>query len=319
VKKIIAIGEALIDMSPSETGCKIKEVNNFSPHVGGAPTNVCGAIAKLGGEGMIITQLGNDPFGDKILDYLIHYKVNITAIQRTDLANTSLAFVSLEKDGKREFSFYRKPSADLLMEPETLKKEWFDGAYALHFCSVDLVDFPMRKTHLRAIEMAKKVGAIISFDPNLRFALWDNQEEYQQTIREFLAYADIVKIADDELEFITGEREVKNGWKWLQLNYPNLKILIYTKGERGASVFGQYDLQIDVSSQAVVALDTTGAGDGFIGVFLYQMAEEEINYRQLSKISKEQLQKIAQFANDFATESVQHYGAISSYPSCKFQ
>lgn len=313
MKKIIAIGEALIDMSPKETGCKIKEVSSFSPNVGGAPTNVCGAVAKLGGEGMIITQVGNDPFGDKILDYLMEHKVNTSAIQRTHLANTGLAFVSLEKDGKRDFSFYRKPSADLLMEPESLQEEWFLNAYALHFCSVDLVDYPMRKTHLRAIEMAKKAGALISFDPNLRFALWDNQEEYQEIIREFLAYADIIKIADDELQFITSEREVEKGWQWLQVHYPNLKILLYTKGQLGASALTSNGLQVDVTSKAVVALDTTGAGDGFIGAFLFKMAEEEITFNQLAQLSKEQLQRVTAFANNFATESVLHYGAIASY------
>lgn len=143
-KKLIAIGEALIDFIPDQAGGAIKDVNAFLPAVGGAPANVCGAFTKLGGRSEMITQLGMDGFGDKILEVFANAGIGSSYVKRTDSANTSLAFVALKEDGNREFSFYRNPGADMLFEADDVKKEWFEDAYALHLCSVSLGDFPMK-------------------------------------------------------------------------------------------------------------------------------------------------------------------------------
>ena len=158
---LYAIGEALIDMIPSKTGCSFAEVPSFSPRVGGAPANVCGAYARLGGDSALLTQLGDDPFGHKIIDELAACGIDTSHICLTDKANTALAFVSLEADGNRTFSFYRKPSADLLYAPEQVDTSLFANAYALHFCSVALVESPMREAHKIAIAAARSAGTII--------------------------------------------------------------------------------------------------------------------------------------------------------------
>lgn len=149
MKKLLAIGEALIDFIPRNTGVPIKQVESFKPAVGGAPANVCGAFTKLGGESKLITQLGNDPFGDKIVDEFEYYGIGCEYVSRINDANTSLAFVALKDDGNREFSFYRKPGADMLLKPETIKEDWFKDAFALHFCSVSIGDFPMKDALMR--------------------------------------------------------------------------------------------------------------------------------------------------------------------------
>ncbi len=179
-KRLIAIGEALIDFIPDKSGCEFYEVTGFSPKLGGAPANVCGAFARLGGEARLITQLGNDPFGDKIMRELAECDIDTSCISRTHKANTALAFVSLAKDGNRTFSFYRKPSADMLLSSEQIKEAWFEDMFALHFCSVSLGDFPMKQAHYSAIEVAQKNGGMISFDPNLRFQLWDDSENLKK-------------------------------------------------------------------------------------------------------------------------------------------
>ena len=166
---LVTIGEALIDFIPDKKGCDFDEVTAFSPKVGGAPANVCAAFAKLGGRAKMLTQLGDDLFGHKIISELSRLGVDTSCISITDTANTALAFVSLDVHGNREFSFYRTPSADMLYPPENVRAEFFDNAYALHFCSVDLGDFPMRDAHLAAISKAREKGAIISFDPNFAF------------------------------------------------------------------------------------------------------------------------------------------------------
>lgn len=166
---LYAIGEALIDMIPSKTGCSFAKVPSFSPRVGGAPANVCGAYARLGGDSALLTQLGDDPFGHKIIDELAACGIDTSHICLTDKANTALAFVSLEADGNRTFSFYRKPSADLLYAPEQVDTSLFANAYALHFCSVALVESPMREAHKLPLPQPAAPGLSLTLTPICAF------------------------------------------------------------------------------------------------------------------------------------------------------
>lgn len=312
MKRLLAIGEALIDFIPEESGKELKNVCGFQPKVGGAPANVCGAFVKLGGEGAMITQLGDDPFGDKIVDELVSSGIDCGYVKRTKEANTSLAFVALKEDGNREFSFYRKPGADMLLKAEDVKAEWFEGAYALHFCSVSLGDFPMKEAHRKAIQCALEAGALVSFDPNLRFALWDDHEALRNVIREFMPMAHVLKISDEELEFITGKSDVKEALP--ELFAGNTKLVIYTKGSEGAECYTKAASGF-AASQKVKAVDTTGAGDGFIGSFLYCMAEDGITAENIEELGKEKMEEYLVFANKFCGISVTKHGAIASYPS----
>jgi fructokinase len=312
MKKLVAIGEALIDFIPVQNGCAIKEVEEFKPAVGGAPANVCGAFTRLGGESALITQLGNDPFGDKIVDEFASHGIDCSYIRRTDEANTSLAFVALEKDGNREFSFYRKPGADMLLEAKHVKKEWFSDAYAHHFCSVSLGDFPMKEAHRQAISYAKEAGALISFDPNIRLPLWESEEALRKTILDFLPCADIVKISDEELEFITGKTTIKEAADLLFAG--DTKLVIYTKGSQGSECYTK-NAFAGAASKKVKAVDTTGAGDAFIGSFLYQLYENKITSSNLGELKPEQMEKFLAFSNAYCGKSVQKRGAIASYPT----
>ena len=311
-KKLIAIGEALIDFIPDKTGCAFSEVTGFSPKIGGAPANVCGAFSRLGGSSMMITQLGNDPFGHKIADELSGCGIDKSAIQFTDEANTALAFVSLAKDGNRTFSFYRKPSADMLLSPEQLEEKWFEGAYALHFCSVSLGDFPMKDAHIKAIEYARKNGMLISFDPNLRFQLWDDTEKLRRRVNEFIPLCDILKISDEELEFITGEKDIKKAVP--SLLDRGVKLVVYTCGKDGAHAFTRNAAAYS-PSEKVRAVDTTGAGDGFIGSFLWKLQSLGIDRDSISAADENTLRNCLDFSNRFCALSVQKEGAIASYPT----
>ena len=201
---LFAIGEALIDFIPNERNCGFSEVKSFSPKTGGAPANVLGAFSKLGGKTQLITQLGDDPFGHKIADELKAFNIGLDNVVFTKAANTALAFVSLDGEGNRTFSFYRNPSADMLYSADNLSESVFEDCFALHFCSVSLGDFPMKGAHRKAIELAKKNGAIISFDPNIRLPLWNDTDLLKSAIDEFLPMADIIKVSDEEIGFITG-------------------------------------------------------------------------------------------------------------------
>lgn len=310
MKKLIGIGEALIDFIPGQKGKSIKQVEEFKPAVGGAPANVCGAFTKLGGSSAMITQLGQDPFGDKIVDEFMSYGIGCDYISRTTCANTSLAFVALQENGNREFSFYRKPGADMLLEADMLQKEWFDDVYALHFCSVSLGDFPIKVAHERAIEYTYASQGIISFDPNLRFPLWENLDDLKNAVLEFLPKADVVKVSDEEIEFITGESEIEKALPKLMVG--QVKLVIYTKGGDGAMAFTK-NVSASVDGQNLVAVDTTGAGDGFIGSFLYQLFLDEVSRDGLDHLTCEDLTRYLDFSNRFCAISVSRKGAIASY------
>ena len=144
MKKAVAIGELLIDFVPQHKGCALDEVQQFERVAGGAPANVATAVARLGGEAKMISQVGEDAFGTHILKILRAANVDISSVFRTDRANTALAFVSLDAAGNREFSFYRNPSADLFLDEKQITPEMFENCAVLHFCSVDLVDYPVR-------------------------------------------------------------------------------------------------------------------------------------------------------------------------------
>lgn len=312
MRRLLAIGEALIDFIPEETGRELKNVCGFQPAVGGAPANVCGAFVKLGGEAAMITQLGDDPFGDKIADEFRACGISCDYVKRTKEANTSLAFVALKSDGNREFSFYRKPGADMLMKPEDMEESWFEGAYALHFCSVSLGDFPMKEAHRKAVEYALKNGLLISFDPNLRLQLWDDQEKLRRAVREFAPMAHVLKISDEELEFITGCSDIKEALPGLLTG--NTRLVIYTRGSEGAECYTKTGCGA-AKARKVEAVDTTGAGDGFIGSFLYCLAEGGVTPDNIPDMTGEQMEQYLGFANDFCGISVTGHGAIASYPT----
>lgn len=309
---LFAIGEALIDFMPEQTGVPLKRVEKFSPAVGGAPANVCGAFAGLGGKAKMITQLGNDAFGDKIIEEFKQFGIGCEHVLRTDKANTSLAFVALAEDGDREFSFFRNPGADMLLAEETVRKEWFEDGYALHFCSVSLGEFPMKGAHRRAIKYASAQNMLISFDPNLRPALWADEAEMVKAVREFIPLADIVKVSEEELELITGETDIKDGIA--KLFQGSVKLVLFTKGAAGAEAYTAA-CRAEVPGVKVQAADTTGAGDGFIGAFLYCLYADGITPDDISGLDRTQLEKYLTFANRFCSKSVQKKGAIISYPS----
>lgn len=309
---LFSIGEALIDMIPSRVGCSFDEVPSFSPRTGGAPANVCAAFARLGGKSAFLSQLGDDPFGHKIARELEACGIDLSHLAFTDKANTALAFVSLEEDGSRTFSFYRKPSADLLYSPEQVDPALFTTAFALHFCSVSLVESPMREAHKAGIAAARQAGALVSFDPNLRFPLWPDREALYRTVWEFLPQADILKVSDEELEFLTGTTDIEKALPKLFTGH--VQLVVYTCGCAGAYAYTR-TAQGFAAVKPVKAVDTTGAGDGFIGSFLWQLCRDGVTVDSLPSAAPAQLEQWLAFSNRYCGESVQRYGAIASYPT----
>ncbi len=314
MKKIISIGEALIDFIPMQKGVGLKDVEGFLKVPGGAPLNVAAAVAKLGGRAQMLTKLGQDGFADTILEAVQPLGVDCSRITRIKEANTALAFVSLKADGERDFSFYRNPSADMLLSADEIVEADFEEGVLLHFCSVSLIDAPIKKAHAQAIEYTKKHNGMISFDPNVRLPLWDKPEDCRQAILEFLPKANIVKISDEELEFITGIKDEQEALQSLFVG--DVQAVIYTKGPDGVD-FITKQKTVNAPSFKVQVEDTTGAGDSFIGSFLYQVSKVANSTEELVNLEDETLKQMLIFSSATAAIVVSRRGAIESLPSTK--
>ncbi len=306
MKKVIGIGELLIDMMPNQSGMKLKDVSGFTKKAGGAPANVCVAAANLGNPSIFLGQVGKDAFGDFLVDELKNYGVNTRHINQTKEANSCLAFVTLSSEGERDFIFYRNPSADQRYDgPKDLS---ILDNQILHFCSVSLLgDYPMVQTHKRLLDYAKTKSTILSFDPNIRLALSEDHTKYQRTIQSYLPYADILKIGIDELEFITGKSIYFDQIHYLK-QFP-WQILVVTLGKDGVHIYTRKE-DVIVKGYEVSVKDTTGAGDAWIGAFLAQCAHHDTLPTDMRL-----LQKYAKVANAFAALTTTKLGAMEAMPT----
>lgn len=311
---LFSIGEVLIDFIPMQKGQALKDVVSFERAPGGAPANVAAAVSKLGGTSVMLTKLGADAFGDFLIEKLDEAGVETAHIIRTNEANTALAFVSLREDGERDFSFYRKPCADLLMTADEVDESLFASGDILHFCSVDLVESPMKQAHVKAIESAAKNGSFISFDPNVRLPLWESPDACRETILSFIPTANLVKISDEELEFITGISDEQAAIDSLFTG--RVQAVVYTRGADGATLFVN-GIDIQAEGFSVDVQDTTGAGDAFIGGFLFKALEAGITPANSRDVLEKNGEDILRFANASGAVTTTGKGAISSLPSLK--
>lgn len=308
--RVFTIGEALIDFIPVEARGNLKQVESFNKMPGGAPANVAVAAARLGSESYFIGKLGKDSFGEFLFETLEKYGVKTDYISMTNEAKTALAFVSLAHNGERDFSFYRNPSADLLLAVDDVKNIEFKKGDCISFCSVDLVDFPVKKATEYLLQKARTSEATVLFDPNVRKDLWDDLEECKNTILYFLKYANIVKISDDELEFITGEKDIEKAIFFLKEK--GVENIIITLGKDGsAAYFGDRKILAE-GYEVKNCVDTTGAGDAFVGASLYQLANLE---KKVNELTDEEIYNFLRFSNKVASLVTTKKGAMNALPT----
>lgn len=306
--KLISMGECLIDFIPDRQRASPKHTDAFLAKAGGAPANVAVCVAKLGGESCFLGKFGRDAFGEFLIQTLKDQKVKTDYCSFTDKAKTALAFVTLSDDGDRDFSFYRNPSADMLLEESDIKREWFERGDILHFCSVELIDAPVKKAHRKAIEYCKANGGTVSFDVNIRLPLWDDQAHCIAAIKEFLPFADIVKVSEDELETITETNQERSAVE-IMFGYASSASLIFvTKGGGGVSVYDRTLAVISEPAVKVKAVDTTGAGDCFAGCVLYRILKS-------GSLSLGSMKETIRFACAGAAVNVTRHGAINAMPT----
>jgi fructokinase len=298
---IVCFGELLIDFVAMEQGVGVGEAYGFMKAPGGAPANVAVAVSRLGHEAAFIGQVGDDPFGHYLSDILHSEGVDIKGLRFSAEARTSLAFVSLTETGERDFVFFRHPSADMLLRADEVALEVLVGRKIFHFGSITMISDPSRSATLMAAQSAHTRGMLISYDPNLRLSLWPNADAARTGMLVGMNYAHIVKLSDDELQFLTGSDDVKPLWK------DETQVIAVTHGWKGATIYTRKD-KVDVPSFSVRALDTTGAGDGFVAGMLVGILEHWGDHMA-------NLKEIARFANAVGALSTTQIGAIPALPS----
>lgn len=314
MKKVLSFGEALIDMLSNRIGGgNDTSQEHFTKYPGGAPANVAAAVGKLGGRSYFAGKVGADMFGDYLKAALEDMKVHTDYLLQTREAKTALAFVSLDETGERSFEFYRGPSADLLFSEKEFKPEWFDDPGIFHFCSNTLTEPAIRKATLAGVAQARAAGFIVSFDLNLRLNLWPGDNDPFEVVWGCLEQADIVKLCVEELEFLCryeGEAQVLQ-----RLLSAGVSLILVTDGGAPLRYYTE-SLHGVVQPPKVRMVDSTAAGDAFVGGFLYRLSRLDISVSGLAELGADQdaLESILCFACACGAHAATHAGAFSSLP-----
>jgi fructokinase len=309
--QVVALGELLIDFVPTVSGVTLIEAPAFKKAPGGAPANVAAALAKLGVSSGFVGKVGDDAFGRFLAQTLQDVGVDTQALCFSTRARTALAFVSLRADGEREFMFYRHPSADMLFEPDEVDADYIRSARAFHFGSISLIGEPSRSATLRAVEAARGAGLLVSYDPNLRLDLWAGPTEAREGMRLGWPFADVIKVSEEELAFLAGLEpgELNTLADLGELNHPDLRLLVVTLGREGCR-YVTHSFSGTVPGFAVKAVDTTGAGDGFVaGLLKGLLRNPEAENDEAS------LRGICRYANAVGALTTTSRGAIPALPT----
>ncbi len=306
IMRILTVGELLVDLT--QTGTDKNGIPQYSANPGGAPANAAVAASLMGAETAFIGKVGDDSFGRMLADTLKSKNVDISGIIYDKFNPTTLAVVSVDPGGERNFSFYRGGSADVKLSPDEINTKFLDECDILHFGSVSLTDEPSASAVKYAVKYAKQAGKIISYDPNYRPLLWNDEARAMAEMRALLKFVDIIKASDEEALMLTGENDIESAAR--NLHKEGIGIVLVTLGEKGAYYLTDY-AQGYVPAFTGKTADTNGAGDTFLGTFLTFAG----NYDSLLKNENGILLKAVEFSCAAAGLSTGKSGAIPSMPS----
>lgn len=304
---VTALGELLIDFTEngnSEQGNPLMEANP-----GGAPCNMLAMIQKLGGTTAFIGKVGKDMFGRQLKNAVEAVGIDTRNLVEDEEVHTTLAFVHTFPDGDRDFSFYRNPGADMMLTKEEIQEELIRNSKAFHFGTLSSTHEGVREATRYAIDVAKEAGCLISFDPNLRPPLWNTLEDARKEIEYGLSKADILKISDNEVEFLCGTSDYDEGARMLIEKY-NIPFVCVTLGKAGSRAYYR-GMRVEVAGFVQEnTIETTGAGDTFCGCMLNYVLQHG-----LEELKEENLKELLTFANAAASLITTRKGALAVMPS----
>lgn len=307
MRDVVALGELLIDFiqySDSQNQNPLYEANP-----GGAPCNFLAMLNKLGKNVSFIGKVGNDAFGIQLENTLLDAKIDTTGLIKSDKEPTTLAFVHHDEFGDRSFTFYRKNGADAALREEDVDEEIIKEAKLFHFGTLSMTNENCKKATMKALKIAKENNLLISFDPNLRENLWDDLNDARKAFIEGFKVCNVLKIADNELSWFTGEKDLEKAIKIFREEYP-IDLIFLTLGKDGSKAYYKDIEAFSPTFLEVKCVDTTGAGDSFMGSSMFKI----LNYG-LGNLDKEKLENTLVFANAAASLVASKKGVIKSLPT----
>lgn len=313
---VVALGELLIDFTENGTSAQGNPV--FEANPGGAPCNVLSMLARLGHRVSFIGKVGKDMFGKQLEDAIAEVGIDTSGLLKDDQVPTTLAFVHTLEGGDRDFSFYRKPGADMMLSVEDLKEEMIKDCRIFHFGTLSMTAEGCREATKKAIEIAREAGAIISFDPNLREPLWDCLENAKEQTAYGISQCDVLKISDNEIQWFTGKEDYEAGVRFLQERY-DVKLILVSLGREGSMAYSGNNKAVVPAVLREDTIETTGAGDCFGACMLHQILQ-----KGLRTYEKTELEQMLTFANTAASIVTTRKGALRVMPtleeiSCEFR
>lgn len=304
---VIALGELLIDFT--QNGVSEQGNGMFEANPGGAPCNVLSMLNNLGKKTAFIGKVGKDQFGMTLKKSLEELGIGTENLMMDEEIHTTLALVHTFADGDRDFSFYRNPGADMMLREDELKEELLRDTRLFHFGTLSMTHEGVRKATKKALAIAKESGALISFDPNLREPLWDTLEHAKEQIRWGLGQCDILKISDNEIQWLTGEENFTAGVQKIREEFP-IPLILVSMGRDGSRAYYK-DGYVEVAPFLQEhTIETTGAGDTFCACVINYVLDHG-----LTDLSKEQLTEMLTFANAAASIITTRKGALRVMPS----
>lgn len=306
---VVALGELLIDFSPAGVSAAGNELYERNP--GGAPANVLAAVSRLGGSAAFIGKVGDDQFGRYLGRTLEGLKVDTRGLRFSTVTPTTLAFVHLDGNGDRSFSFYRDPGADTTLRADEVDTGLIDDCRIFHFGSLSLTDEPSRSATLRATEYAKQAGKLISYDPNWRPPLWKSEAAAREGMTLGLRYADVLKVSGEELELLTGEPDMERAAD--RLLQGGISLVLVTLGPDGC-YYRRAGGGRRIATYDTAVVDTTGSGDAFLGCLLHGLSRMPCRPEDLPK---ERLEDIIDLSNAAGALCAARKGAIPALPTAE--
>lgn len=297
MNRVWLTGDAVVDLIPDTESTYLK-----CP--GGAPANVAVAVARLEGRAAFFGRVGQDPLGRFMQQTLAGEKVDTEFLLLDEQQRTSTVIVDLDDSGERSFTFMVKPSADQFLQPSDVPQ--FSAGEWLHVCSIALANEPSRSTTLEAMRQIKSAGGFVSFDPNLREEVWANPDEIKPVVNQAIELADVVKFSDDELMYLTDTDSLQAGLKAIE-GYNNTLVLV-TQGAKGALVVFENQQRL-LAGQAVKPVDTTGAGDAFVGGLLAKLSQTT------DWVNQQTIESAVKWANGCGALATTQKGAMTALPT----
>jgi sugar/nucleoside kinase (ribokinase family) len=309
---VICMGELLVEHVSTADNVSLVHSPGFIKAPGGAPANVAVALQRLGLQAGFVGKVGRDPFGEYLRESIAQTGVDTTYLFVDEKVRTTAVYVAVWDDGRKDLCFYRNPGADMMLHADEISDDIFAGARCFHFGSISFIDEPSASAQRKALRMARRKGLMISYDPNYRPTLWPDRQTAEKIIQDSFRYCHLAKISEEEWQVATGHEGLETGINAIMTK--GVELLVISRGENGA-IATNGDYRIELPGLDVEVIETTGAGDGFLGAIITALLPEREKTGSLAIISEDKIRNALKMANAVGALTCKKPGAIPALPT----